>query len=92
MLIGVPVYASIVSRESVRIICQQNTVEAATFGSEIIAARLAKEKVQALFYKLRMMGIKMDGPLIAICFSAFFLKIFPKFDYIIAMAVIAHHC
>ena len=43
---------------------RQNTVEAATFGSEIIAARLAKEKVQALFYKLRMMGIKIDGPAI----------------------------
>ena len=43
---------------------RQNTVEAATFGSEIIAARLAKEKVQALRYKLRMMGINLDGPAI----------------------------
>lgn len=43
---------------------RQNTVEAATFGSEIIAARLAKEKIQALLYKLRMMGINVDGPAI----------------------------
>ena len=37
---------------------RQNTVEAATFGSEIIAARIAKEKIQSL----RMMGIRIAGP------------------------------
>ena len=36
---------------------RQTTVEAATFGSERIASRIAKEKVQALLYKLRMMGV-----------------------------------
>ena len=41
---------------------RQNTVEAATFGSEIIAARIAKEKIQSLTYKLQMMGIPIAGP------------------------------
>ena len=41
---------------------RQNTVEAASFGSEIIAARIAKEKIQALTYKLRMLGIPIAGP------------------------------
>ena len=41
---------------------RQNAAEAATFGSEIIAARIAKEKIQALLYKLRMMGIPIAGP------------------------------
>lgn len=40
----------------------QNTVEAATFGSEFIAARVAMEIVEALRYKLRMMGIPIIGP------------------------------
>ena len=40
---------------------KQNTVEASTFGSEYIAMRIAVEKVKALRYKLRMMGVPIEG-------------------------------
>jgi len=40
----------------------QKTVETSTFGSEIVALRIAVELVEALRYKLRMMGIPLDGP------------------------------
>jgi len=39
---------------------QQNTIETSTFGSEIVAARIAAEKIIEYRYKLRMMGIQ--GP------------------------------
>ncbi len=38
----------------------QNTVEACTFGSEFIAMRTCVEMLEALRYKLRMMGIPID--------------------------------
>ena len=41
---------------------RQTTLEAATFGSELIAARVAKEKVQALLHKLRMMAVPVISP------------------------------
>jgi len=41
---------------------RQNTVEASTFGSEYNALRIATEKIKSLRYKLRMMGIGIDGP------------------------------
>ena len=41
---------------------RQNTVEASTFGSEYIAVRIAIEKIKALRYKLKMMGVPLDGP------------------------------
>lgn len=41
---------------------RQNTVESSTFGSEFIAAKIAVEMVEGLRYKLRMMGIPLDGP------------------------------
>ena len=41
---------------------RQNTVEASTFGSEFNAMRVALEHVEALRCKLRMFGIKIDGP------------------------------
>ena len=42
---------------------QQNTVETSTFGSEFIAAKTATELIEALQYKLCMMGIPTDGPM-----------------------------
>ena len=45
---------------------RQTTVEAATFGPELIASRIAKEKVQALLYKLRMMGVPVISPSIMV--------------------------
>jgi hypothetical protein len=46
---------------------RQNTVEASTFGSEFIAAKTAVEMVEGLRYKLRMMGIQLDGPTNVLC-------------------------
>ena len=41
---------------------RQNTVESATFGSELVAMRLARDLVVALRVKLRMFGIPITGP------------------------------
>ena len=41
---------------------RQNTVEAATFGSEFFALRICKELIVALRYKLRMFGVPLSGP------------------------------
>jgi len=40
----------------------QKTVETSTFGSEFVALRIATEMIKGLRYKLRMMGIPLDGP------------------------------
>lgn len=41
---------------------QQTTVESSTFGSELNAMRIAVDMVQALRYKLRMMGLNVTIP------------------------------
>jgi hypothetical protein len=41
---------------------RQNSVESSTFGSEFMALKTAAELVQGLRYKLRMMGIPLEGP------------------------------
>jgi hypothetical protein len=46
---------------------RQNTVEAATFGSEFVALRICKEMIVALRYKLRMFGVPIDGPTNVFC-------------------------
>jgi hypothetical protein len=46
---------------------RQNTVEAATFGSEFVALRICKELIVALRYKLRMLGVPIDGPTNVFC-------------------------
>jgi hypothetical protein len=46
---------------------RQNTVETSTFGSEFIALRTAIEQIEALRYKLRMMGVPIDGPTSVMC-------------------------
>jgi hypothetical protein len=40
---------------------RENTVEASTFGSEIIALKNAIELIEALRYKLRMFGVEIEG-------------------------------
>ena len=40
---------------------RQATVESSTFGSESIAMRQGIDLVEALRYKLRMMGVPLDG-------------------------------
>ena len=46
---------------------RQNTVESSTFGSEFVAMRIAVEQVEGLRYKLRMMGVPIDGPANLFC-------------------------
>ena len=46
---------------------RQTTVETSTFGSEIIALRIAVELVEGLRYKLRMLGVSIDGPCDVFC-------------------------
>jgi hypothetical protein len=46
---------------------RQNTVESSTFGSEFVAMRIAVEQIEGLRYKLRMMGIPVDGPANVYC-------------------------
>ena len=46
---------------------RQNTVEASTFGSEMVALRAMVELIIGLRYKLRMFGIPIDGPCNVFC-------------------------
>ena len=46
---------------------RQNTVETSTFGSEIVAMRVATEMIEGLRYKLRMFGVPIDGPTDVFC-------------------------
>jgi hypothetical protein len=41
---------------------KQNTVETSVFGSEFCALKTATEKIIALRYKLRMMGVPLEDP------------------------------
>jgi hypothetical protein len=40
----------------------QNTIESSTFGSEFVAMKIAMEMNATLHYKLRMMGVPIEGP------------------------------
>ena len=46
---------------------RQNTVESSTFGSEFVAMRIAVEMIEGLRYKLRMMGVPIDGATNVFC-------------------------
>ena len=46
---------------------RQNTVDTSTFGSEFVAICIAVELVEGLCYKLRMMGVPIDGPTSLFC-------------------------
>ena len=41
---------------------RQNTVESSTYGSELVAARIAVEMIIEYRFRLRMMGIAVEGP------------------------------
>jgi hypothetical protein len=41
---------------------KQNSIETSSFGSEFTALKVAAEMTQALRFKLRMMGVPIDGP------------------------------
>jgi len=40
---------------------RQNSVETSTFGSKIVAIQIAIEMIKGLRYKLRMIGVPIDG-------------------------------
>jgi hypothetical protein len=46
---------------------RQNTVESASFGSEFVALRIAKDMIVALRYNLRMFGVPIEGPAYVMC-------------------------
>ena len=46
---------------------RQSTVETSTFGSEIVALRIAIEMIEGLRYKLRMMGVPITGATNVFC-------------------------
>lgn len=46
---------------------RQNTIETSTFGSEFVALKIAVELNEGLRYKLRMMGIPLDGATSGFC-------------------------
>ena len=46
---------------------RQATVEASTFGSELVALRIAKDLIVGLRYKLRMFGVPINGPANVYC-------------------------
>jgi hypothetical protein len=46
---------------------RQNSVEASTFGSEFTAMKNAVEMIEALRYKLRMLGVPIEGPTNIFC-------------------------
>jgi hypothetical protein len=41
---------------------KQGTIETSVFGAEFVAMKQATEAARGLRYKLRMMGIEIDGP------------------------------
>ena len=40
---------------------RQSTVESSTYGSELVAARIATDLAMEIRYILRMLGVKTDG-------------------------------
>ncbi|KAI2504183.1 Reverse transcriptase (RNA-dependent DNA polymerase) [Fragilaria crotonensis] len=46
---------------------RQNTVEASTYGSELLAMRISIEMIEGLRYKLRMMGVPLTEECAAFC-------------------------
>ena len=46
---------------------RQNTVESSTFGSEFVALRTAVELVEGLRYKLKMLGVPVEGETRVLC-------------------------
>jgi hypothetical protein len=46
---------------------RQNTVESATYSAEFCAMRTAIDMIEGLRYKLRMLGVGLDGPTHVLC-------------------------
>jgi hypothetical protein len=72
---------------------RQNTVETSTFGSEFIAMKVVAEQLEALRYKLRMMGVPVEGPTNVYCNneSVFKSTVFPEYTFQKKHNSIAYH-
>ena len=46
---------------------RQNTIETSTFGSEFVALKIATEMVEGFRYRLRMMGVPIQGCVNTFC-------------------------
>ena len=46
---------------------RQNTVESSTFGSELVAARIARDMIVELRIKLKLFGVPLLGPTNVFC-------------------------
>lgn len=46
---------------------RQNTIESSTFGSEFIALKAASEMIDGLRYKLKMLGVPLEGAARVLC-------------------------
>jgi hypothetical protein len=46
---------------------KQNTVEASTFGSELVALRIARDMISTLRIKLQLFGVPLLGPASVLC-------------------------
>jgi hypothetical protein len=46
---------------------KQNTVESSTFGSELVALRIARDLIAALRIKLQLFGVPLIGPASVLC-------------------------
>jgi len=73
---------------------RQNTVESSTFGSEFVAMKIAIEQVEALRYKLRMLGIPVDGPTNTFCDNESVFKNTTRPESVLKKKhnAIAYHC
>ena len=43
---------------------RQNTIESSTYGSELVVGCIATDLTMAMRYRLRMLGVPIDGPAI----------------------------
>ena len=46
---------------------RQNTIESSTYGSELVSLRIATELVMEFRYRLRMMGVPLQGSSVLLC-------------------------
>jgi len=52
-----------INNTPIRWMCKrQKTVETASYGSELVAARMAVELIMEMRYQLRMLGVDLEGP------------------------------
>jgi hypothetical protein len=72
---------------------QQNTVETSNFGLEFIALKVAKEQLEALRYKVQMMGVPVEGYTNVYCDnkSVFKSSVFPESTLQKKHSLIAYH-